>query len=192
MHPIRVAVICAGLAVVASCSSGKGYDPGTAPPPVSDETRPDRTVINTGPGDASSDGTINQHVPGMASGGAAVPDASRVTGTDAAVSDVASAVITTCDLLLQDCPDKQDGCYPLSDGTGRCRPSGSVGEMGQCLVGEDPPSCAPGLTCLSTASVANVCLRLCDLTGASASYACSADEPCLRLSGSTKVGYCSP
>jgi hypothetical protein len=122
-----------------------------------------------------------------------VVDAAPTPVVDAAVPDVPIAN-ATCDLLLQNCPSKAYGCYPLNNGTGRCRGAGLVGESGQCVLGDDPPSCQPGLACLSTAKISSVCLRLCDLSGTSTTFSttCAANEPCLPLYGSTKVGFCSP
>jgi hypothetical protein len=191
MHVIRLVLVSA--LALAACDGKKNADAGAAPPAVDDGTNPDRTVVDTGPGDASSDGPLGAPISGISRGGTVVPDAAPAAVVDAAAPDVPGAN-SSCDLLLQDCPGKAYGCYPLSNGTGRCQAAGSVGENGQCVLGDDPPSCQPGLTCMSTASVAGVCLRLCDLSGASTNLAttCPADQPCRPLHGSTKVGFCSP
>lgn len=190
MHAIRLVLISA--LALAACESKKSSDPGL-PPAVGGSTIPDRPVVEIGPGDASWDGPLGPPIPGTGSGGSVVVDAAPTPVVDAAVPDVPIAN-ATCDLLLQNCPSKAYGCYPLNNGTGRCRGAGLVGESGQCVLGDDPPSCQPGLACLSTAKISSVCLRLCDLSGTSTTFSttCAANEPCLPLYGSTKVGFCSP
>lgn len=98
-----------------------------------------------------------------------------------------------CDVLKQNCASKAMGCYPVS-GAGRCSLAGGVGTLGSCMVGEDPPSCAPGLACiaLNSGQGLGACLALCDRTNPTA--ICTLSSACVALPGftaSSNVGYCA-
>ena len=103
-------------------------------------------------------------------------------------------VLTTCDLLAQDCP-KPNGCYPVS-GVGRCLPAGIVPTPGSCDTSNNSkqPDCGIGLTCIpsSTLGGAGICTPICDVV--SPTTACGFGTPCLQpLPGFPKtgnVGYC--
>ena len=51
-----------------------------------------------------------------------------------------------CDMLKQDCPDPDEGCYPPGDGLGypHCMPEGQVADGDDCLIA---PDCSKGSTC---------------------------------------------
>ena len=93
--------------------------------------------------------------------------------------------LTTCDPLIQDCPDGQ-GCY-ASSGTGEFICFKYSGENGEGMPG-DPCNylnqCQPGTACLTAASVegcgaeASCCAPFCDLSDADPDMNCNAAEMC--------------
>ena len=158
-----------------------------------------------GPGCADTSNPVLPSTGGPGGLAAGVGSDGGTPGDDtAAASDVqvaagddttSSTCSNTCDLIKQDCSCRAFGCYPVS-GAGRCLPAGGTGVLGTCLLGEDPPSCAPGLTCIALTSTSNIgnCLYLCDptvpVTSCGIGNLCQ--QPLPGFSKASNVGYCQP
>jgi hypothetical protein len=142
-----------------------------------------------GPGSVGTSGHLDAEASEVAAAtGEDAIGTSTVTDTDASV--------TGCDLLKQNCQalglGVGTGCYPVG-GAGRCLPAGGVGALGSCVVGNDPPDCAPGFVCiaLSNGLDAGYCLEICDTEDPTTN--CGVGNACVLLPGFPKTsnaGYC--
>ena len=144
----------------------------------------------SGPGGPLTSGTTDARTSGRDAEQVVVSrdDASATGGADA------NPVVlgARCDLTQQDCK-KGEACYPI-DGEGRCAPEGGVGLLGSCTVGEFPPTCLRGLTCVAQfASMSGWCVILCDKDDPAAT--CTFGYSCMALPSfptTSRVGYCEP
>ncbi len=88
-----------------------------------------------------------------------------------------------CDLLAQDCPRPQDGCYPGEGGIARCYPAGP-GLTGQgCSYSND---CVKRSLCLDFPTTGKECRELCSYPTGAATCTTGA---CKAL-GIPDAGYC--
>lgn len=87
--------------------------------------------------------------------------------------------VPPCDLLVQNCPNPTEACFPLTTGGAGCAPAGTRGEGAPCARATD---CNGGFTCAGGADA--VCTRLCAPT--SAVNVCSEGQVC------SAAGVCTP
>jgi hypothetical protein len=117
------------------------------------------------------------------------PDAARAPFPDAAV-DVAgeAAAGAPCDLLAQDCPDKQT-CYPVDDHPGqtKCEMTGSAPPSTSCMLSVE---CDAREACVFVAeTLMNECATICDPSAVPTG--CLPRATCREIPGYS-AGFCVP
>lgn len=90
----------------------------------------------------------------------------------------------TCDPLMQNCVNTNDGCYPGSSGAG-CFLAGTAAPGDTCTYSND---CQKGSACSGSGGMTR-CRQLCAFPAGSAGPACDAGT-CTRLTSSQNVGVC--
>ena len=125
-----------------------------------------------------------------AGGGDAANRADRAeAGDGAADGDSAGTSEDVCDLLLQNCPDRRQACYPDAtlSGATRCLLPGSGGPLAPCLFHAE---CDTRLVCVdSNGDGFTLCAPLCDPVAMPSS--CQGRAACRSLTN-YRAGTCDP
>lgn len=125
-----------------------------------------------------------------AAGGDAADRADRGEAADAVPDgDSAGTPAAVCDLLLQDCPDRRQACYPDAtlSGATRCLFPGSGGPLAPCLLHEE---CDTRSVCVdSNGDGFTLCAPLCDPVAMP--NGCQGRAACHALAN-YRAGTCDP
>ena len=87
-----------------------------------------------------------------------------------------------CDLVNQDCPGDQTGCFPSLSGIAECQGSEGLGEGQKCI---EDTQCLKGHVCSQEQGVF-LCREICHPMRAP----CDQNAPCVPIEGYEPFGYC--